>query len=89
MSKLKKLRARVVQIPSDFSWDEMVTLLEGLGFTEKAAKGGSYRTFFDETGRKIFLHKPHPGSIVKVYSIRDVVEKLREFGLLSDGGDND
>lgn len=63
----------------------MVTLLKCLGFKEKTKKGGSYRTFFDDEGRKIFVHKPHPGSIVKVYSVRDVVEKLREFGLLADG----
>ncbi|WP_063895399.1 type II toxin-antitoxin system HicA family toxin [Burkholderia ubonensis] len=84
MSTLEKLRKRIVRIPADFAWDEMVTLLKGLGFKEKTKKGGSYRTFFDDAGRKIFVHKPHPGSIVKVYSVRDVVEKLREFGLLED-----
>ncbi|MFM0667570.1 type II toxin-antitoxin system HicA family toxin [Paraburkholderia sediminicola] len=85
MSKLQKLRQRIADIPADFSWDELVSLLEGFGFIEKAKKGGSYRTFFDDSGRKIFLHKPHPGSIVKVYCVRDVVEKLREFGLMNTG----
>ncbi|SIO35313.1 type II toxin-antitoxin system HicA family toxin [Paraburkholderia phenazinium] len=85
MSKLEKLRQRVAEFPADFSWDERVVLMEDFGFAEKTKKGGSYRTFFDGSGRKIFLHKPHPGSIVKVYSVRNVVEKLREFGLMDAG----
>ncbi|MDR3096041.1 MAG: type II toxin-antitoxin system HicA family toxin [Paraburkholderia sp.] len=87
MSKLDKLRKRIASIPADFSWDEFVALMEGLGFAERTKKGGSYRTFYDEGGRKIFLHKPHPSSIMKLYSVRSVVEKLREFGLLDNEED--
>ncbi|MWJ56937.1 addiction module toxin, HicA family [Burkholderia pseudomallei] len=82
MSKLEKLRQRMVAIPADFTWDELILLLGSVGFEEKSKKGGSYRTFFREDGRKLFLHKPHPGSIVKKYCLRNIVTKLQEFGLL-------
>jgi hypothetical protein len=82
VSKLQKLRTRIASIPADFTWDEMIALLDSFGFAEKTKTGGSYRTFFDECGRKIFVHKPHPGSIVKKYAVKDVVEKLPEFGLM-------
>lgn len=85
MTKLDKLRKRIAETPADFTWSEMVTLLEGLGFQERTKTGGSYRTFFSPDGKKLFMHKPHPGSIVKRYCVREVLEKLREFGCLESG----
>jgi predicted RNA binding protein YcfA (HicA-like mRNA interferase family) len=85
VSKVDKLRNRIAEIPSDFTWDEMVAVLKGLGFEEKSRKGGSYRTFISATGKKLFMHKPHPGSIVKLYCVRQVVEALREDGILEVG----
>jgi predicted RNA binding protein YcfA (HicA-like mRNA interferase family) len=85
VSKVEKLRKRAGEIPSDFTWDEMVSLLNSFGFEETSKKGGSYRCFLSSDGRKFFMHKPHPGSIVKQYALRQVVEKLCEFGLLQNG----
>ncbi|MPQ57723.1 addiction module toxin, HicA family [Duganella sp. FT27W] len=82
MSKTAKLVARMICIPADFTWDELCTVLAGFSFTEGKAGGGSYRTFTDKHGRKIFLHEPHPGKIMRRYAVREVVSKLKEFGLL-------
>jgi predicted RNA binding protein YcfA (HicA-like mRNA interferase family) len=84
MSRRDKLIARLKSRPKDFTWEELVRLLEGLGYTEaKAGKtGGSRRRFVHPTAPLITLHKPHPGNIVKMYVIDNVLLLLREEGLL-------
>jgi hypothetical protein len=84
MNKRSKLIARLLSIPADLTWDELLAVVRMLGFSEKTDKGGSYRTFVDDHGRKLFLHKPHPGKIVKHYAIRKVIDALNEYGLLPD-----
>lgn len=82
MSKAQKLLERFLSIPADFSWEELVSLMKHFGFQEMQQKGGSYRCFRSGT-LKIFLHKPHPANIVKRYALRQVRDKLLEFGLIS------
>ena len=59
-------------------------LLEGLGYVEaKAGKSaGSRRRFVHPSAPVIALHKPHPGNIVKMYVIDDVLRVLSEEGLI-------
>ena len=59
-------------------------LLEGLGYAEaKIGKsGGSRRRFTHPAAPTIALHKPHPGNIVKMYVINDVLRVLTEEGLI-------
>jgi predicted RNA binding protein YcfA (HicA-like mRNA interferase family) len=83
VSKHSKLLIRLLSIPADFTWDELLSVVGKLGFQEKSDKGGSYRTFVDSEGRKIFLHEPHPSNILKKYAIRKVVDALNEYGLLT------
>jgi hypothetical protein len=56
-----KLSARLKGRPKDFTWDELVKLLEGLGYAEAARgkTGGSRRRFVHATAPTIALHKPH------------------------------
>ena len=83
MGRREKLVARLKSRPKDFVWDELVRLLEGLGYSEAATgkTGGSRRRFIHETAPTIALHKPHPGNIVKMYVIDDVIRLLSEEGL--------
>jgi hypothetical protein len=74
--RLERLRQR----PKDFTWDELVALLKGLGYTMKTGGGGSSRKFIDADKRKIFLHKPHPENTLKAYVIDDVLTALEEHG---------
>jgi hypothetical protein len=82
VSKHSKLLARLLSVPADFTWDELLTVVGKLGFKEKSDKGGSYRTFIDDAGRKLFLHEPHPQNVLKKYAIRKVIDALNEYGLL-------
>ena len=84
MSRRNKLVARLRSKPKNFTWDELVRLLEGLGYSEAAAgkTGGSRRRFLHATAPTIALYKPHPGNIVRMYVIRDVLRVLIEEDLI-------
>lgn len=84
MGRREKLVARLKGRPKDFTWDELVRLLEGLGYIEATTgkTGGSRRRFIHETAPTIALHKPHPGNIVKMYVIDDVLRILTEEDLI-------
>jgi hypothetical protein len=84
MGRRDKLVARLKARPKDFTWDELVRLLEGLGYAEAATgrTGGSRRRFIHATAPVIALHKPHPGNIVRMYVVDDVLRILTEEGLI-------
>jgi len=82
MSKNEKLVQRLLSLPKDFTWEELVKLLALFGFTEfkKGKTGGSRRKFADEKKNLITLHKPHPGNILKGYALKQVIDHLKEKG---------
>ena len=84
MSSKDKLIARFLALPSDFTFDELERLLTILGYTKsnKGKTSGSRVIFKDKDGHPIMLHKPHPGNIVKMYALRQVLEELQGKGLL-------
>ncbi len=84
MGTKEKLRERFKKMPSDFTFDEMQRLLEGYGY-EKSNKGktsGSRIIYKNGDKRPIMLHKPHPGNIVKEYAMKQVLDDLKEAGLI-------
>jgi len=84
MGRKDKLLARLQHRPKDFTWDELTALLNSLGY--KQAKpgrtGGSRRRFVHPTAATITLHKPHPKNILKMYIIDDILEVLKQEGML-------
>lgn len=80
MARREKLVARLRRRPRDFRWDELVQLLMSLGYEEiKAGKtGGSRRRFMHPSGPLLSFHEPHPGSIVKLYVVDELLRVLRE-----------
>jgi hypothetical protein len=84
MSRFDKLLDRFRGKPSDFTWDEFVRLMTGLGYVEvkKGKPGCSRRRFVHPTAAIIVLHKPHPGKILKKYQIEQVFETLQRENLL-------
>lgn len=84
MSSKDKLIARFLSLPSDFTFDELERLLTALGYSKsnKGKTSGSRVIFKDKEGHPIMLHKPHPGNIVKLYALRQVLEELQSKGLL-------
>ncbi|MFN6374825.1 MAG: type II toxin-antitoxin system HicA family toxin [Chitinophagia bacterium] len=80
MSKKKKLLNRLLEIPSDFTWGELIAVLKLLGYQQVASgiTGGSRRRFVNLEGKVILIHEPHPRRIVKKYVLRLVIEKCKE-----------
>jgi len=84
MPKIEKLIEKLLSVPKDFTWEELIKLLAHFGYTElkKGKTGGSRRKFADQDKNIISLHKPHPGNILKHYQITDVIALLKEKGLI-------
>lgn len=82
MSKKEKLIVRLLSLPKDYAWDELLNILSLFGYAEfkKGKTGGSRRRFVDEKKNVITLHKPHPKSILKEYAIKQVIAHLKEKG---------
>ncbi len=86
MSRHEKLVARLLTVPKDFTWEELIKVLNSFEYEEvKGGKtGGSRRRFADEKKNIITLHKPHPGNIVKSYALREVIAELKAKGHIKD-----
>jgi len=83
MSKKEKLIARLKSKPRDFTFDEMESLLLSLGFEKhKTGKTSGSRVKYEKNGIPIFMHKPHPGNILKLYQVHRVMDVLISEGLI-------
>ena len=80
MAKKDKLKARLLSRPKDFTWSELESLLGSLGFELLKGKGSRRKFVHTESKILINLHEPHPGNILKMYVIDQVIEKLKELG---------
>ena len=82
-SRNDKQIERLKTIPSDYTYTEAKALLARIGFVEKnkGRTSGSRVMFYrEEDGAKIQLHKPHPGDVMKKYAVRELYNKLVEYG---------
>ncbi len=80
MSKRDKLTKRLLKIPSDFTYGELQKVLNDYGFEEYTGgrtTGSAVKFLNEKTGEKIYIHKPHPGSIVKQYVLQEVARMIR------------
>lgn len=84
MSRLDKEIERLKLKPKDYTYDEAKSLLNKLGFFEynKGKTSGSRVKLTNVKNVQIELHKFHPRNILKPYQIKDIIEKLREGGLI-------
>jgi predicted RNA binding protein YcfA (HicA-like mRNA interferase family) len=82
MSKRDKLITRLLEVPADFTWAELVTLLKALGYQETQGSGSRVKFDNGRPEQLINLHKPHPGSIVKRYALRQLIDKLKQAELI-------
>jgi hypothetical protein len=82
MGTKEKLVNRLKSQPKDFTFEEAERLLTLFGYvkTSKGKTSGSRVMFIDEQKRKILLHKPHPGNILKTYALKDIIETLIRNG---------
>lgn len=85
MSKIEKEIERLKLKPKDFTYDEAKRILNYLGFYEnnKGRTSGSRVEFKnEELNKKIDMHKPHPGNLLKGYQINNILKSLNEWRLL-------
>lgn len=85
MGKKEKLLERLLSKPKDFTYNELKSLLTGLGYVEtnKGKTSGSRVAFINEMNSHIIrLHKPHPKNILKAYQIELVIEELKKENLI-------
>ena len=85
MSRKDKLLVRFLQKPSDFTYNELRTLLSGFGYMELplGKTSGSRVAFMNEQNNHIIrLHKPHPGNILKYYQIDQIIDELLRIGAI-------
>ncbi|RLA57567.1 MAG: type II toxin-antitoxin system HicA family toxin [Gammaproteobacteria bacterium] len=79
MGKAEKLKAKLLH-GSTFRWAELVTLLDHMGYTKYEGSGS--RVKFTKNGVVISLHRPHPSSKLKRYTVRNIIDHLRKEGEL-------
>ena len=85
MSKREKIIARLLERPKDFTYAELEVLFNLLGYEEvKTGKtSGSRRAFISLSKKHIIrLHKPHPGSELRLYQIDYIIQELKKENLL-------
>lgn len=84
MARLEKLLERFRRLPADFTWDELVRLLRSFGYEieTKGRTSGSRVRFIRPGYPPINLHRPHPGTILRRYQLRQVHGFLVAEGLL-------
>jgi len=86
MTAREKLIERLKSKPADFTWNEAVSLLNGLGFNRLDSgsgkkKGGSHRKFYKaETRVLIRIAQPHPQKVLKEYAVKKLLQALTDAG---------
>lgn len=85
MGKKEKLINHLKSKPKDFTFDELETLLGYFSYskTNKGKTSGSRVIFTSSENRPaIMLHKPHPGNELKLYQVQQIIEILKQEGLI-------
>lgn len=85
MSSLDKAKERLKARVKNYTYSEVRTLLNQLGFEEssKGKTSGSRVCFYrKKDGRKILLHKPHPGDEMDIAATKQLAKYLEELGEL-------
>ena len=83
MSKLEKLKSRLLSEPTDFTFNELGTLLKSLGYILNNAgntSGSSVKFINPTTNHNINFHRPHPSPILKSYVIKRIISELKKEG---------
>lgn len=87
MGTKEKLIERFRKQPRDFTYDEMIRLFKVLGFklSNKGATSGSRVEFYDSAkGLSYILHRPHPGSVIKSYVMKQTLEFFVEKKIMEE-----
>ncbi len=84
MTKREKILGRFLTKPADFTWNELIVVLNSFGYKQISAgnTGGSRARFIHPDYPPILLHKPHPKPILKRYQLEAIITLLKEEQLI-------
>ena len=84
MSQKEKLVKRLLSRPKDFSFQDVVTLLNRFGYNERTIgkTSGTSVAFANIENDYIRIHKPHPRNTLLPYQVTNLINDLNERGLL-------
>ena len=83
MGTKEKLIERFKKQPRDFTWDELVRLFSIFGYeVSNKGKTSGFRVIFVSGKSTYMAHKPHPGGVIKECMMKQVMEFLRNNGLI-------
>jgi predicted RNA binding protein YcfA (HicA-like mRNA interferase family) len=85
MGKKEKLKKKFLTQPKDFTYEELVSLLNFLGFAEEKigrSTGSAVCFIHKKTGCVIRFHRPHPSNEIKSYLMKQIKLVLEKEGLL-------
>ncbi len=81
MSKHEKLLKKLLSRPRNYTYNELRTLLHGLGYKEESkgkASGSRVAYILKKTRHIIRLHKPHSEKELRLYQIDQIIKILKE-----------
>ena len=82
MTRSDKLISRFLKRPQNFTYNELLRLLNGFGYNELQGSGSRVVFYNKKLKHSIKLHKPHPGNILNKYQIDLVLNELKSKELL-------
>ena len=83
MSQKDKLLARLKSKPKDFTFDEAKSLLESFNYVMSLSGKTSGSCVCFVRNQKVFrMHKPHPRKELLAYQIKELMDELKQEGLL-------
>ena len=84
MSRFKKLKERLLSEPRDLTFEELEAFLGYLGYRRenKGRTSGSRVSFVNSEAHMILLHRPHPGNVLPLYQIKQIIAVLKEEDLI-------
>lgn len=80
MGTKDKIIDRFKRMPKDFTYEEIVRLLKIFGYSEfnKGCSSGSRVQFVRSQGDILNFHRPHPGSIMKMGTMKSIFNHLKQ-----------
>lgn len=81
MGKKERLIERLLSMPKDFEQREMDTLLKQCGCVldnRGKTSGSAVRYIHKATEASFVYHRPHPGNIIKLYVLKQVIQFLQK-----------
>ena len=84
MGQKEKLIARLLSQPKDFTFSDMETLLGYFEYkrNDKGRTSGSRVMFINDKYASIMFHKPHQRKELLDYQVKQVIEVLKQEGLI-------